>query len=163
MYASSLKVKECKNGKGVFTTTDIPANTPIVEIRSKVYSLETLPDLNNPHILQIGPNSYFASTGNFSDYLNHHCAPNCYLVIAGNRAILYSLYVIKAGSELTFDYSSTSTDELDMWQMNCNCGHFTCRRVISGFQYLDKTTQEKMKAKGMIPLYILEPQMFQNV
>ena len=80
----------------------------------------------------------------------------------GNRAILYSLYVIPAGAELTFDYSTTSTDTLETWKMTCACGSHKCRKAISGYQYLDPTLQEEYKKKGMIPLFITTP-MFQKV
>jgi hypothetical protein len=161
MYDTYLKVEECKFGKGLFITTDVPANTPIVEIRGKVYTQATLPDPNSPYILQIGTDSFMFEMTKLN-FINHSCNPNCYIQIIGNRAVLYSLYLIKGGSELTFDYSTTSTDSLDQWKMNCQCGDFKCRKVISGFQQLDQTTQSKMKDRGMIPLYLLQPQMFQK-
>jgi hypothetical protein len=67
------------------------------------------------------------------------------------------MYVIRAGSEITFDYSTSSTDTLDKWQMNCNCGAVNCRKVISGLQYLDESLKEEYKKKGMIPLFLTHP------
>ena len=79
------------------------------------------------------------------------------LHIVGKRAFLYSLYVIKANSELTFDYSTSSTDTYDTWKMNCKCCYIKCRKVISGFDYLSDEIKEKYKEKNMIPLFINDP------
>jgi len=75
--------------------------------------------------------------------------------IAGNRAFLYSLYIIKPDMELTFDYSTTSTDSLTDWQMNCNCS-FKCRKIISGFSYLPEDVKEFYRSKNILPKYILK-------
>jgi SET domain-containing protein len=160
MYKEQLKVLPCKTGVGVFTLADIPAKTPILEVRGPIFAEKDLPDPNHPALLQIGPDTFLAKSGGMDDLINHSCSPNCYMYIAGNRAVLFSLYVIKAGSELTFDYSSTSTDTLDKWKMDCLCGEINCRKVISGYQYLDNATQQYMKAKEILPLYILHPDMF---
>jgi hypothetical protein len=76
--------------------------------------------------------------------------------VVGNRAILYSLYQIRAGMELTIDYSVTSTDTLDTWQMNCKCGSGKCRKIISGFQYLPTEVVEDYKKKNILPLFLID-------
>lgn len=157
MYNEYLKVLPCKNGKGVFTTVDIPANVPIIEVTGTVYAEKDLPDPNHPALLQVGPNIFIGPSGTTDDYINHSCNPNCLLHIVGNRAIVYSMYVIKAGNELTFDYSTSSTDTHDKWKMECNCEDYNCRGVISGYQYLDAKLQEEYKKKGMIPIFLTNP------
>ena len=157
MFINYLKILPAKIGNGTFTTIDIPANTPIFEIMGgPLYSLSELPDWNDPAILQIGKDTFMGPVGGLpgADYLNHSCNPNCRLHIIGNRIILYSMYVIKADSELTFDYSTTSTDTLDMWKMDCQCGLFNCRKTISGYQYLDDKTKTDMLKKNMIPMFM---------
>jgi len=161
MYPN-LEIRPCKNGKGLFTKAEIPAGVSIFEIIGKVYIEEKLPNPSDPVNIQVGPNTFFAPTGSFSDYLNHSCDPNCYLRVVGNRAILFSLYVIPANTELTYDYSTTSTDTLDKWKMDCGCGTAKCRKVISGFQYLNPELQEEYKNKDLVPLYIKYPNMFQK-
>lgn len=162
MYRESLTLQSGKSGTGVFTKTQIPANVPILEIRGSIYTEDKLPDPTHPALLQIGTNTFMAATGTIDgpDYLNHSCNPNCLVHIVGNRAILYSMYVIPSGSELTIDYSANSTDTLDKWTMNCACKENNCRGTISGFQYLEPSLQENMKAKGMVPMYILHSNMF---
>lgn len=161
MYTQYLKVEAAKNGRGVFTSIQIPANVPILEIRGPIYTEQTLPkNTDLSLVLQVGPNTYIGISGGIDDYLNHSCNPNCLMHVAGNRAILYSMYVIPAGAELTFDYSSTSTDSASQWTMKCHCGQPNCRKNISGFQYLDPTLQQSMIKRGMVPMYITMPNMF---
>lgn len=164
MYVRYLKVQSSKKGgNGTFTTIQIPANSAIMEITGPIrLDREIPPEDTLAMYLQVGPNTYIGLSGGADDFLNHSCDPNCKLTVVGNRAILYSLYVIPAGSELTFDYSSTSTDTLDKWKMDCSCGSYKCRKVISGFQYLDAKLQEEYKQKGMVPMYITNPGLIQK-
>jgi hypothetical protein len=158
MYEKYLKVQDSKNGKGLFTTIEIPAKSPIAEANGPVYAQSEIPNTNDQALLQIGPNVFMGASGHLlPDYINHSCDPNCRFHVVGNRAILYSLYVIPAGAELTFDYSTTSTDTLETWKMDCNCGSNKCRKVISGHQYLDPTLLEEYKSKEMLPLFITFP------
>lgn len=157
MYTKYLKVAKSKtSGDGVFATIEIPAGTPIVEPTGTIYTSETLPDPNDPNVLQVGPNDYLNISGHLR-YINHSCDPNCRFSVVGSRAILYSLYVIPAGAELTFDYSTTSTDTHEMWKMDCTCGSNKCRKVISGYQYLEPSLLEEYKKKNMLPLFITFP------
>jgi hypothetical protein len=162
MYNQYLKVQPSKMGSGVFTSVDIPANVPIIEITGQIYMEDKLPDPNDPALIQVGPNLFIGPSGTVDDYIGHSCNPNCLLHIAGKRAILYSMYVIKAGNEITFDYSTSSTDTHDKWKMNCNCGEYNCRKVISGLHYLDENIKAKYKEKGMIPLFLTNPIFLKN-
>lgn len=157
MFAQYLKVAPSKtSGEGVFSTVEISANEAIAEATGKIYTAQELPDPNDTNVLQTGPNDYMNISGTLR-YINHSCDPNCRFVIVGTRAILYSLYVIPAGSELTFDYSTTSTDTHNTWKMNCSCGSYKCRKVISGHQYLSTEQTEEYRKKGMLPLFITFP------
>lgn len=157
MFNSYLKVTESKNGKGVFTDVEIPANTPILEVKGQIYKDKDISHLDPAYVLQVGYTSYIGPSGGVDDYVNHSCSPNCYLNIVGNRAILYSLYLIPRGAELTFDYSTSSTDTLDVWKMDCKCNSFKCRKVISGFQYLDENLKKEYISKGMVPMFLTNP------
>lgn|SRR5574337_24833 len=164
MYAQYLKVQPTKNkGKGIFTTAKIPANTPIMEITGPLLTAKDITLETDPaSYLQIGPDTYLGLSGAVDDYINHSCDPNCKLQIVGNRAILYSLYVIPVGAEITFDYSTSSTDTLESWKMECKCGSYKCRKIISGYEYLDPAIQETYKKKDMFPLYITNPTLIQK-
>jgi hypothetical protein len=154
MYNQYLVIKYGKNGNGIFTNVKIPASVPIFEVTGTVYVENKLPDPNDAALIQVGPNTFIGPSGGIDDYINHSCDPNCMMHVVGNRAICYSLYTIPAGAELTYDYSTTATDSLEKWKMDCHCGSNKCRKVISGFQYLNADLQETYKNKNMIPLYI---------
>ncbi len=159
MYTSYLKKAESKNGFGIFTSVVIPPGVPVCEFRGTLYHSPLPSHITDSQVLQVGPNTYLGPSGGIDDYINHSCNPNCSTHIVGNRAILYSLYVIPAGAELTFDYSTSSTDTPDTWQMKCNCGAPNCRKLISGYQSLDVATLQKYKNQGFLPLYITNPEM----
>ena len=161
MYKNYLKVQTSKmGGNGTFTTVRIPADTPVLEMTGPlVLDREIPPDANMGLYLQVGPNSYLGPSGEADDFINHSCDPNCKLYVVGNRAILTSLYVIPAGAELTFDYSTTSTDTHSTWKMDCKCGSYKCRKVISGFEYLDPALQNNYKTRDMVPMYITWPSL----
>lgn len=156
MYKQYLKVADSKGGKGVFTTIEIPANIPIAEANGPVHVEKGVP--TDPGLLQVGPESYMAASGHMlPDYINHSCDPNCRFEIVGNRAILYSLYIIPANAELLIDYSANSTETQETFKMDCVCGSNKCRKIISGYQYLSSALQEEYKKKRMIPMFITYP------
>lgn len=142
-------------GLGLFTIVNLKKNLPIIEFVGDLFNNSNKP--NTPDILQIGNDTFLGLSGGQDDHVNHSCDPNCYLHIVGNRAMLYALYDINSGTELTFDYSTSSTDSLDTWQMDCNCGTFNCRKTISGFKLLSSATQKSMNTKGIIPLFMRDP------
>lgn len=163
MYNKHLQVKKSKIENGLFTDIQIPANSPIIEFFGTIWTNETLPaHQDQDMILQIGPELYMGPSGGIDDVVNHSCNPNCYIHIVGKRVILYSLYVIPAGSELTFDYSVSSTDTLDSWKMSCQCGYFKCRKVISGYQYLSEDLKKEYTKKGIVPLFISDPRFMRK-
>jgi Proteins containing SET domain len=160
MYTQFLEKRPSTNGIGLFTKMEIPANVPIFEATGPIRLLEDLPDEVNDIVIQVGPNTFLGPAGELGDYINHSCNPNCRIHVVGNRAIFYSMYVIPKDSELTYDYSTTSTDSLEEWSIQCNCGDYNCRQIISGHQYLSDSKKQEYIKKNMLPLYILYPNMF---
>lgn len=159
MYNKYLTIKKSKNNDGVFTGVQIPAKVPILEFTGDIIPRAKL-NIPPAQFLQINKDSFIGPSGSIDDFVNHSCNPNCYISIVGNRAILYSLYIINKGSEITFDYSSSSTDTLDSWSMNCNCGYGKCRKVISGFNSLPEDIKNEYITKGILPIYITNPNFY---
>ena len=159
MLEDYLYIKKTKDrwGQGVFTKVDIRKNTPIIEFFGQLHTLQTIPDPENPVYLQITNKWFIGPSGQLDDYINHSCNPNCYINAVGKRATLYSLYDIKQNSELTFDYSLTSTESLESWSMDCRCGYIKCRKIISGYQYLDEDIKKYYQSKDIVPLHIKSP------
>lgn len=148
-----MVVAPSKTGNGVFTKIKIPAGSPVIEVTGDLFNSKTA-DHNHPALLQVGPDLYIGPSGDVDDYVNHSCNPNCLLHCVGSRAILFALHDIPAGSEITFDYSTSSTENKEQWQMKCLCGYKNCRKIISGFQYLDSKLIDEYHKKNMIPLFI---------
>jgi hypothetical protein len=153
MYDSYLKKVKSKTGEGIFTTINIPSGVPILEMKGDLIQ-GTDSRSNHPYVKQIGHQTFLGLSGDIDDYINHNCNPNCTLHIVGNRAFLYSLHVITADTEITFDYSTSSTDTVGEWKMECKCGAPNCRKIISGFQYLEPGLQEDYKKRGLVPLFM---------
>lgn len=156
MYNQYLKIKTTNTGKGVFTQVDIPPGVPIIEVTGDVHTEQSMPNPQNSAWLQVTNKFFIGPSGAVDDQIRHSCDPNCYIHAVGKRAILYSIYLIKAGSEITFDYSTTSTDTLDKWKLDCKCLSYKCRKVISGFQYLSEEVKEEYRKKGILPLFLTD-------
>jgi hypothetical protein len=160
MYKSYLKLDRSRGGFGVFTSIIIPARVPVLEFKGDILTSEEIGkrgdkgQLRNDIYLQIEKDIFLGPSGEIDDYVNHSCNPNCSIHTVGRRAFLYSIYVIPANHEINFDYSTSSTDDLNTWRMQCNCGCFNCRKIISGFQYLDKDIQDEYRRRDILPLFI---------
>lgn len=149
-YKSQLEVRPSKIGKGLFCKVDIPANTTIFEIEGNL--LDLYKDDVIDYDIQISMNYFIRSaTGN---YINHSCDPNVSLYAVGKRAFFNSIYLIKAGTELVYDYSTSSTEPLEDWKMNCLCGSPKCRKVISGYQYLSDELKADYEKRNITALFI---------
>jgi uncharacterized protein len=60
--------------------------------------------------------------GNGTEYVNHSCEPNSYLVISEGRVFLHALREIIPGEEITTDYFY----ELKLEETECSCRMVTC-------------------------------------
>jgi SET domain-containing protein len=149
-----------KHGLGVFSHVDIMAGDPIIELKGSFFSRETLPKEDRSSAIQIGHNLFLGASGEIDDWINHSCDPNCALDCLGNRAILRAVFFIPAGMEITFDYSTTSTETQESWKISCSCGSIKCRKIISGLQYLPQELQEEYRQKRMLPAFLAYPGKF---
>ena len=70
-------------------------------------------------------------------HLNHSCEPN--LGLQGQIAFV-AMRDIAADEELTFDYAMTDDEP---YEMECNCGAPSCRRVITGHDWMKDELQRK--------------------
>jgi|ERR1700733_4225476 len=149
-----------QKGKGLFATANIPANHTIFEFVGKLLTQQDIASVSpaiTANYLQIGANLYLDVAGQASFYTNHNCVPNCCIQIRLNRAWLVSIKPIAIGDELTFDYSTTSTDSPQTWSMQCKCGNnqFVCRKTITGFGSVPANIQQRYIGAGMVPDYVL--------
>ena len=156
-FKKSIEKKKTNKGFGIFAKSDIVKGSVIFEFIGEVIDRSKVPNPltpENDHYLQIGKDTYIGPSGNLDQMINHSCNPNAAVYIVGHRAFVKSLCLITAGSEITFDYSTTSSDTPEEWKLDCLCGSFNCRKTISGYHSLDEATKTKYKELGLIPSYL---------
>jgi hypothetical protein len=141
-----LSVKETGNenvGRGLYAFKDFEADEDVFEFNGKQRGESFHPaaamDNSTSHSIVVGqkgkPYFVYAAPNKYSPlrYLNHSCEPNIARVsddLFGFKA----LRPIKAGEELTADYSLLETNPY--WKMDCDCGSKNCRHKIGSVSSL---------------------------
>jgi uncharacterized protein len=72
-------------------------------------------------------------------FSNHSCDPN---IGVQGQIVFVAMRDIQAGEELTHDWATTDDDA---YEMVCNCGATSCRKVITGQDWRRKDLQEKYR------------------
>jgi hypothetical protein len=72
-------------------------------------------------------------------YTNHSCEPN--IAIRG-QIVFVAMRAIAAGEELTHDWATT--DDLD-YEMACRCGTPSCRRIVTGRDWMKPELQARYR------------------
>lgn len=127
-------------GKGVYTKAPIKNGSVVFIFRGKVMKWQ----VKDKKSSQYGANWVGIGKDTWLDveapgvYTNHSCEPNCGI---DGKIKVVALRDIKAGEEITIDYSITEIDKL--WEMKCKCGSEKCRKVIRSIQYLPKKIYNK--------------------
>jgi|ERR1700722_2929173 len=155
----NFTVKESPGkGRGLFSSKEFHANEILIKFQGTKLLKQDIPDFAGPIaacLLQIESDLYLDLQGEPSYFINHSCNPNCYIKVSTGHVFLISYIPIRIGDELTFDYSTTSSESHDTWSMPCKCSIFGCRKVISGFGTVPPGQQNHMIVNGMIPKYVL--------
>ena len=157
IFKRKLLLKECFYGKGVFCAEDINPDEQILQFGGWVVGVENLPQpytSENDYYLQIGASTFLGPSGNLDDYVNHSCAPNTGVIIDSGVVKLVAIVFIPAGSQITFDYSTTIDNF--WWEMPCACGSDQCRQKVRNFVDLSEYIQDKYIRMGVVPDYILK-------
>ena len=116
------------HGKGVFALQDLPEGETLIEyVGEKISKTESLHrcEANNERIFALDEQHHLDGNvpGNPARFINHSCAPNCEAELADGRIWIVALRDIKAGEELTFNYSY---DLEDYREHPCRCGAAGC-------------------------------------
>jgi len=130
-------------GLGVFATRDIPAGAVVAGFGGHVLDLDAfdaLPPDRQVHSLQVSAELFLVcpEAADPADHVNHSCVPNC--GIAGN-VLLVTMADVAAGQELTFDYAMCDSDPYD--EFECLCGEPTCRRKVTGNDWMIPELQDR--------------------
>jgi len=84
---------------------------------------------------QCGVDRYSLPEG-LSREMNHSCDPTTWW---SNSTTLVARRDIRAGEEITYDYSTSDIDQ--DFEMECQCGSPLCRGTVSNRDYLDPAWQ----------------------
>jgi len=146
-------VKKTKYGKGVFATVDFSPAQPIMKFSGpKISYAQVLRKKNTDNPLQISARRY-ADIVKPGLYVNHSCEPNCGLL---PNLMLVAIKPIKAGDQLSFDYSTTM-DEDTRTGFVCKCGAKACRTYIDGFATLPKRKQRFYLEHNVVQRFLRSP------
>jgi uncharacterized protein len=145
-----------KEGHGLFATENYAPGHNLGRIDGVPLHKEEITNFNEADdLLQIGTDLYLDMAGTQYNFINHSCVPNCKVQVHINAAFLVSILPIKRGEELTFDYSSTSTEDEATWKMECKCHPFSCRKVITGAKSIPEKQMNWYRKCSAIPYYLL--------
>jgi hypothetical protein len=134
------------HGTGGFARTDIRRGIRIIEyVGPKLAKAEAQAELEkqNSYIFTLDDNYDIDGSveWNPARFINHGCQPNCEAEIDGDRIWIVARRSIKAGEELTYNYSY---DFDDYKERPCNCGSRGCVGYMVAEQYF-KTLRERRR------------------
>ncbi len=117
------------DGKGCFAAVRFRKGQKIGEYEGeKISRNEIARRLKGKRRLYIcGLDSYWAidgsKHGNGTQYINHSCAPNCYVKIICGHFIFFAQRDIEPGEEIVIDYEDSYHSD----RKKCRCGSPNCR------------------------------------
>lgn len=135
------EVRESKiHNKGVYSATDIPKGTKILEYTGEKINKEES-DRRYDHCLELSRQDHKKAAtylfelddeycldgdipNNDAKYINHSCNPNCIIEIEDERIWIYAKRDIKKGEELTFSYEFDVDEGYP--DHVCKCGTENC-------------------------------------
>lgn len=124
-------------GRGMVVLDSVKKNTIISIIKGKNFKKEnkTLQDVfGHPDWVGIGKNIWIDPNPPYK-YINHSCNPSAGIK---GKVTLVALRDLKAGEEVTLDYSTIEADTRWRLPNTCRCGSKNCRKVIGPIQALPK-------------------------
>jgi uncharacterized protein len=126
-------------GLGIFAIRDIKKDEIITEFTGPVVTIpefDGFPDEVINHLFNIGVDKYIMAREP-AVRTNHSCDPNAGIV---KDVFLVAMRNIKAGEEVTFDYSTIIADA---WVMECHCGSDLCRKTIGKYVELPAAVKQR--------------------
>ena len=135
----SVLVHDTPHGAALYATRDLARGERILTISGRVQRHPTR------YSIQIDAGRHVEADGELPDaemrvrhpwrFLNHSCDP----VARIEGDALYARTAIRAGDEITFDYTTTEADMAEPFE--CRCGSPRCVRNVRGFIHLEPREQ----------------------
>lgn len=133
-FATGITVRKSKiDGKGCFATMRFRKWQKIAEyVGERISRREIARRLRRKRRIHIcALNLYWAIDGNRggngTQYINHSCAPNCFVRIVHGHIIFFALRDIEIDEEITIDYVSSYHSDAT----RCQCRAQNCRSTIN--------------------------------
>lgn len=133
------------HGTGGFARTDISSGARIIEyLGEKITKQESLArcEQNNPYIFALSDTQDLDGNvdRNPARFLNHSCEPNCEAQLEDGCIWIVAVRQIRAGEELTFNYSY---DLEDYREHPCNCGAPGCVGYIVAEEFFEHVRRQR--------------------
>jgi len=129
LFADESKIA----GKGLFTSKSIKKGDVAFVMKGPKFVFHPKnreESMATPNIVGLDKDLYIEPISPYV-FINHHCEPN--LAVGDDGVSYIALRDIKAGEELTFDYSIS---EYSDWDMPCSCSSKKCRKIIRSIDQL---------------------------
>ena len=141
-----LRIKEARNGKGLFTTTKLNKNDFVFKVVGQKVHFEKLLEIEGDSLnnsFRYSLNYYLMpSKKDLAYFINHSCEPNVWM---RDAFTLEAMRDILPGEELNADYVLWETDEDKVSKWECQCGSENCRHLITGKDWQILNLQEKYR------------------
>ena len=148
-YIECLYLKKVDGqGQGVFTNQRFHKGDLVLFFGGEMVHAHGIDDFT--HYLQIGPDQYPGPSGNFDDYVNHNCNPNCAVYFDEEHVFLKAIKDIYPGQQLSLDYGTIQFNEPTI--IHCECGSRSCRKTVGNFYSMPKRIQDRYLSIGLVPL-----------
>ena len=142
------EVRESRiHGKGLFARQAIAAGEIVAVKGGHIFTeaqwAELAQDLG-PAEIQISEDLFIAPARRDQRdaamlYTNHSCDPN--IAIQG-QIVFVAMRDIAAGEELTHDWATTDDGD---YEIECNCASSSCRRTVTGRDWMKPEVQERYR------------------
>jgi SET domain-containing protein len=135
------------HGKGLFAADRISKDEIVCVKGGAIYdrrTLQSMPEWYRAAEIQIGDDLFIGprteeERNGSMIFSNHCCAPN--IGIQG-QIVFVAMRDIEAGEELTHDWATTDDDD---YEINCNCGAASCRKILRGTDWQNAELQQKYR------------------
>ncbi|MFY9555606.1 MAG: SET domain-containing protein-lysine N-methyltransferase [Blastocatellia bacterium] len=150
-------VKESSiQGRGLFAIEMISKGEIVCIKGGNIFDRRTLLEVSKtlgPAEIQIGDDFFIGPLSEEERegsmiFSNHSCEPN---IGVQGQIVFVAMRDIRAGEELTHDWATTDNDT---YEMECQCGAATCRKVITGQDWRRRDLQQKYA--GYMSWYLVE-------
>jgi len=153
-------------GKGVFANKNIANGVSICFLEGELCTLDEIMKKISDGIEALSDplgvdEEMYLDLDEISRTYNHSCNPNSYIK---GKSELIAMRDIQAGEEITYDYSTTMSDNREkiekaggkLWTHECNCKSKNCRKIIDQFITLPKERQDFYLSRKLMPDYMLK-------